>query len=168
IPYPPTDTKIVPYHAQRARLLAIAAHAARTAAQLQGLFTPTALQAALQTVAGAASAPADPAAFCGMPASAPAPSAPAPEAMGVPVECNSTARPSTDLPAPGLAAGLQPASCPTTAPATTADATTADSPVAFCGMLASASPLPRTGEGLGVGGTISPPADSSLPMREAS
>ncbi|HEY7835349.1 MAG TPA: helix-turn-helix domain-containing protein, partial [Ktedonobacterales bacterium] len=47
IPYPPTDTKIVPYHAQRARLLAIAAHAARTAAQLQGLFTPTALQAAL-------------------------------------------------------------------------------------------------------------------------
>ncbi|HEY7832602.1 MAG TPA: helix-turn-helix domain-containing protein, partial [Ktedonobacterales bacterium] len=144
-----------PYPARRAQLLATAARAARTAAQLQGLFTPAALAAALAAIPQPASAApasgspprageglgerstplaADPAAFCGMPAS-PAPSA------------------SAGFPASGSQSAARP---------TNADPLAAQS-AAFCGMLGvaaaaapAAPPTRPTGLPAGLQPTVGP------------
>ncbi|HEY7834462.1 MAG TPA: helix-turn-helix domain-containing protein, partial [Ktedonobacterales bacterium] len=133
-----------PYPARRAQLLATAARAARTAAQLQGLFTPAALAAALasalQAVTGAPTT--SPATASGAPAPSPATASGVGAHGGAPAACPSTEPPAADpadirgIPAstaPASGAGF-PRECNARTCPTNADPAPAQ-PAAFCGML---------------------------------
>jgi hypothetical protein len=149
----------LPGRSRRAQLLSIAARAARTAAQLQGLFTPAALTAALQSLGAPEALPAetpDLAAPCGMlvstdaaPLSTTSSIAPPSASTGLPPQFNCGAPASPPSRPTGLPREFNSRACLTTPPAPAVDAPAVDAltadPAASRGMLASTTPPTGTG-----------------------